>query len=124
MTFCGLDNRGIVVRFPNRGKKLCILPQSVKKGPGTHPFYEFDKRGFFSAVKGPDNKSKQHLVLTKNEWSHTSTTPHPSCPKGTNLPLASPMEIEDKIKFFLRKNEFLNIWIEMNKDNVRPGSLY
>jgi hypothetical protein len=77
-----------------------------------------------SAVKGPDNKSKQHLVRIKNEWSYTSATPHPSCRKGTNLPLASPMEIEDKTKFFLRKNEFLSIWIEMTKENVRPGSLY
>jgi hypothetical protein len=51
MTFCGLDNRGIVVRFPNRGKKLYILTQSVKKGPGTHPSYAFDKKGSFFGSK-------------------------------------------------------------------------
>jgi hypothetical protein len=51
MTFCGLDNREIVVRFSNRGEKLCILPQSVKKGPGTHPSDAFDKRGSFFGSK-------------------------------------------------------------------------
>jgi hypothetical protein len=81
------------------------------------------RRVLSSAVKGPDNKYKQHLVQTKNERSYTSATPHPSCRKGTNLPLASPVEVEGKIKYFLRKNEFLNIWIEITKDNIRTGSL-
>jgi hypothetical protein len=78
-----------------------------------------------SAVKGPDNKSNHllRLVRPKNEWSYTYATPHPSCRKGTNLPLQSPKELEGKIKFFLR-NDFLNIWIEMTKDTVRPRSLY
>ena len=48
---------------------------------------------------------------------------HRSCRKGTNLPLESPKEEEGMIQFFLR-DEFLNSWIEMTKDNVRPGSLY
>jgi hypothetical protein len=51
MTFCGLDNRGIVVRFPSRSNKLCVLLQSVKKGPGTHPSYAFDKKSSFFGSK-------------------------------------------------------------------------
>jgi hypothetical protein len=51
MTFCGPDNRGIVVRFPRRSKKLCVLLQSVKKSPGTYPSYAFDKRSSFFSSK-------------------------------------------------------------------------
>jgi len=50
--------------------------------------------------------------------------PRQSCRKGTNLTLESQKEVEGIIKFFLRDNEFLNIWIETTKANVRPGSLY
>jgi hypothetical protein len=90
-----------------------------------HPMY-LTRGALSSAVKEPDNKSNHllHLVRTKNEWSYTSATPHPSCRKGTDLPLEGPKEVECKIKFFLRNNEFLNTWIEMTKDNVRPRSLY
>jgi len=51
MTFCGLDNRGIVVRFPSRSKKICVLLESVKKDPGNHPPYPFDKKSSFFGSK-------------------------------------------------------------------------
>jgi hypothetical protein len=50
MTFCVLDNPGIVVLFPSRSKKLCVL-QRVNKCPGTHPSYAFDRRSSFFGSK-------------------------------------------------------------------------
>jgi len=50
ITFCGLDNRGIVARFPSRSKKIFLF-ESVKKDPGNHPSYPFDKKSFFFGSK-------------------------------------------------------------------------
>jgi len=57
MTVCGLDNRGIVVRFPSKGKNYVFSSKASRSALELiHPMHL--TRGALSlAVKGPDNKS-------------------------------------------------------------------
>jgi hypothetical protein len=58
----GLENRGILVRFPAEEKQFFLL-QSVQIGSGNYPsFYSMGSERVFTRVKRPWREAELHLM--------------------------------------------------------------
>jgi hypothetical protein len=77
--YIGIDNRGIVIRFPSRARDFRLL-QIAENGSGTHPAsFSMGTGGASPRLKRPVREAEHSTASSaniKNEWSYTSTLPY------------------------------------------------